>query len=160
MKKLWIALIAVSFVGVVTYAQISIGTDSEKDKNTLEIAKKEFKDLLQYGHIEVADQWMAPTYIQHNPNVPGSLEGFKAAFGPRMKPVPIKDEWLRPPTLIIVSGNYVLLMTDQKAKDEAGREYTRDHFDMVRVGDGKIQEHWDEANKIPHGPPPAAGGGR
>jgi predicted SnoaL-like aldol condensation-catalyzing enzyme len=157
MKRFCIALIAMSFTGVAIYAQTMIGVDSAKDKETLEIAKKEFKDLLQYGHMEATD-WMAPTYIQHNPNVPGSLEGFKAAFGPRMHPEPIKEEWKRPPTLIIVSGPYVLLMTDQKAKDATGAEYTRDHFDIVRVGDGKIQEHWDEADKMQHGP--ARGGGR
>jgi predicted SnoaL-like aldol condensation-catalyzing enzyme len=157
MKKFWIALGAMALMGATMIAQVSIGTDSAKDKETLEIAKKEFKDLLQYGHME-ATEWMAPTYIQHNPNVPGSLEGFKANFGPRMHPEPIKEEWKRPPTLIIVSGPYVLLMTDQKAKDAAGNDYTRDHFDMVRVGDGKIQEHWDEADKFQHGP--ARGGGR
>ena len=118
-----------------------------RTRKPFEIAKKEFKDLLQYGHME-ATEAMAPTYIGTTRTC-RAASGFKAAFGPRMHPVPIKEEWLRPPTLIIVSGPYVLLMTDQKAKDEAGNDYTRDHFDMVRVGDGKIQEHWDEAKKNP-----------
>ena len=45
-------------------------------------------------------------------------------------------------------------MWDRKAKDPAdpSKEYTWDHFDMVRVEGGKIQEHWDEAKKNPPAP--------
>jgi len=80
---------------------------------------------------------MADSYIQHNPNVPGGREGFKKFFGalPNRKPEPIKEEWKNPPTLTLVSGPYVFYMWDRKEKDPADptKEYTWDHFDMVRV---------------------------
>jgi predicted SnoaL-like aldol condensation-catalyzing enzyme len=151
MKKIAITLTLAALTALSLPAQKVVGAESAADKQTLEIAKKEFKDMLQYGHVEVADQAMAPTYIQHNPNVPGTRDGFKAFFGPRAKPEPIQDSWKRPPTLIIVSGPYVLFMTDQQAKDPANpdKTYTRDHFDIVRIDNNLIQEHWDEAKKNP-----------
>jgi predicted SnoaL-like aldol condensation-catalyzing enzyme len=124
---------------------------SAQEKKNLAIATRELKDMLQYGHLEVADEVMADSYIQHNPNVPGGREGFKKFFGaqPNRQPEAIKEEWKNPPTLTIASGPYVFFMWDRKAKDPAdpSKEYTWDHFDMVRVENGKIQEHWDEAKK-------------
>jgi predicted SnoaL-like aldol condensation-catalyzing enzyme len=135
---------------------------SDQEKKNIDIFKIEFKDMLQYGHLELADTTMAESYIQHNPNVPGTREGFKAFFGgnPNRKVEDIKPDWKNPPTLVIACGPYVILMRDQKADDPAspGTQYVYDHFDMVRIGDGKIQEHWDEAVKNP--PAPARGGGR
>jgi predicted SnoaL-like aldol condensation-catalyzing enzyme len=126
---------------------------SAEEKKNIAIATKELKDMLQYGHLEVADEVMADSYIQHNPNVPGGREGFKKFFGalPNRQPEPIKEEWKNPPTLTLASGPYVFFMWDRKAKDpsDPSKEYTWDHFDMVRVENGKIQEHWDEARKNP-----------
>jgi predicted SnoaL-like aldol condensation-catalyzing enzyme len=136
------------------YAQ-SLKYSAQEQKN-LAIATKELKDMLQYGHLEIADEVMADSYIQHNPNVPGGREGFKKFFSalPNRKPEPIKEAWKNPPTLTLVSGPYVFMMWDRKAKDPAdpSKEYTWDHFDMVRVENGKIQEHWDEAKKNPPQP--------
>jgi predicted SnoaL-like aldol condensation-catalyzing enzyme len=147
--------------GVFVYAQDKPDLKySAPEKKNIEVFKKEFKDMLQYGHLELADEDMADGYIQHNPNVPGSREGFKKFFGALNRPVePIKPEWKNPPTLVIASGPYVILMRDTQADDPAnpGQKYTWDHFDMVRIADGKIQEHWDEAEKA--APPAGRGGG-
>jgi predicted SnoaL-like aldol condensation-catalyzing enzyme len=141
---------------------------SAQEKKNIEIFKREFKDMLQYGHLEIADETMADSYIQHNPNVPNGREGFKKFFGanPNRKVEDIKPEWKNPPTLLIASGPYVILMRDTQADDPAkpGEKYTWDHFDMVRIGEGKIQEHWDEAEITAPAPggagAPAGGGGR
>jgi predicted SnoaL-like aldol condensation-catalyzing enzyme len=142
-------------VGCMTLFAQSLKYSAQEKKN-LEIATRELKDMLQYGHLEVADEVMADSYIQHNPNVPGGREGFKKFFGaqPNRQPEAIKEAWKNPPTLTIASGPYVFFMWDRKAKDPAdpAKEYTWDHFDMVRVENGKIQEHWDEARKNPPRP--------
>ena len=49
---------------------------SAQEKKNIEIATVEFKDILQYGHTEFAEKVMAPTYIQHNPNVPTGRAAF------------------------------------------------------------------------------------
>jgi predicted SnoaL-like aldol condensation-catalyzing enzyme len=138
--------------GCALFAQPSLKLSPQEQKN-LAIATRELKDMLQYGHLEIADEVMADSYIQHNPNVPNGREGAVKYFSSRgnRTPEPIKPEWKNPPTLTITSGPYVFFMWDRKAADPAdpSKEYTWDHFDLVRVENGKIQEHWDEAKKNP-----------
>jgi predicted SnoaL-like aldol condensation-catalyzing enzyme len=130
-------------------ARGSLGQLSADERRNLEIATIEMKDMLQYGHLELADTVMDPGYIQHNPNVPQGRDGFKQFMSrvPGRTPREIKPEWVNPPSLSLVSGPYVLMMWDRKDKDpnDAAREYVWNHFDVVRVENGLIKEHWDEA---------------
>jgi predicted SnoaL-like aldol condensation-catalyzing enzyme len=129
-------------------------TLSAQEKKNLEIATVEFKDILQYGHVELAEKVMAPTYIQHNPNVPTGRAAFVDFFSRARKPEPIKAEWKDKPKLTLVSGSYVFMMFKRELKDpdDASKTYPAYWFDMVRVDDGMVQEHWDSAVK---NPPPA-----
>ena len=43
------------------------GKLDKQEKETLALATEELKDMLQYGHLELADKTMDPGYIQHNP---------------------------------------------------------------------------------------------
>ena len=125
----------------------------EEQKNQ-QIAFVEFHDMLQYGHLELAEQYMAPGYIQHNPNVPQGRDGFVQYMTRLRKPEPIQAEWKTKPSLVITSGDLVLLMFDRTAPDPAdpSKKYTYNGFDMVRVDGGLIQEHWDAAKKNPPAP--------
>jgi predicted SnoaL-like aldol condensation-catalyzing enzyme len=121
---------------------------SALEKKNREIADREMREILQYGHLEVAGEVMAESYIQHNPNVPNGRAGFLKAMGNR-KPDELQPGWKNPPTMVITSGPFVLYMFERKDKDpdDPAKEYTWDHFDMLRVENGKIQEHWDEVEK-------------
>jgi predicted SnoaL-like aldol condensation-catalyzing enzyme len=132
--------------------QWNTGKLSKEEEKTLALATEELKDMLQYGHLELADKTMDPGYIQHNPNVPQGRDGFKQFMSriPGRRPEDakaIKPEWINPPALTLVNGPYCLFMWDRKAKDpdDPSREYTWNHFDVVRVENGLIKEHWDEA---------------
>ncbi len=130
-------------------ARGSMGVLSADERRNLELATLEMKDMLQYGHLELADTVMDPGYIQHNPNVPQGRDGFKQFMSrvPGRTPREIKPEWINAPSLSLVSGPYVLMMWDRKDKDpnDATREYVWNHFDVVRIENGLIKEHWDEA---------------
>jgi len=135
------------------------GKLSKEEQKTLELGREELKDMLQYGHLELADKTMDPGYIQHNPNVPQGRDGFKQFMSriPGRRPEdakPIRPAWINPPVLTLVNGTYCLFMWDRTAKDpdDATREYKWNHFDVVRVENGLIKEHWDEARI---NPPPA-----
>ena len=131
---------------------------SPQERKNLEIATVEFKDILQYGHTELAEKVMAPGYIQHNPNVPTGRAAFVEFFSRIRKPEPLKAEWKTKPTLMFASGSYVFLIVKRAEKDpdDPSKTYPAYWFDMVRVDNGMIQEHWDAAVK---NPPPAAGRG-
>jgi predicted SnoaL-like aldol condensation-catalyzing enzyme len=141
---------------VVTYGvspkppmQWNTGKLSKEEQKTLAMATEELKDMLQYGHLELADKTMDPGYIQHNPNVPQGRDGFKAFMSrvPGRTPQDIKPEWKNAPVLTLVNGPYAFMMWDRKEKDPAdpSKEYVWNHYDVVRTENGLIKEHWDEA---------------
>src|SRR6185503_3811990 len=115
-------------------ARGSMGVLSADERRNLELATLEMKDMLQYGHLELADTVMDPGYIQHNPNVPQGRDGFKQFMSrvPGRTPREIKPEWINAPSLSLVSGPYVLMMWDRKDKDpnDPTREYVWNHFDV------------------------------
>jgi predicted SnoaL-like aldol condensation-catalyzing enzyme len=132
------------------------GKLSAEEKKTLALATEELKDMLQYGHLELADKTMDPGYIQHNPRVPQGRDGFKQFMGrvPGRTPEEIKPEWKNPPVLTLINGPYSFMMWDRKSKDPADptKEYVWNHFDVVRVENGLIKEHWDEAVLVADSP--------
>ena len=136
------------------------GNLNGREKQTLALGTEELKNMLQYGHLELADKTMDPGYIQHNPNVPQGRDGFKQFMSriPGRTPKPIETAWINPSVLTLVEGPYCLFMWDRMAKDpdDASREYKWNHFDVVRAENGLIKEHWDEARINP----PRGGGKR
>jgi predicted SnoaL-like aldol condensation-catalyzing enzyme len=132
----------------IDYSKV-VFTLSRQEQRNLEIANVEFKDILQYGHVEMAEKVMAPTYIQHNPNVPTGRAAFVEFFSRIRKPEPIKAEWKDKPLLTIVSGSYVFYMFKRMLMDpdDKSKTYPGYWFDMVRVDNGLVQEHWDAAVK-------------
>jgi predicted SnoaL-like aldol condensation-catalyzing enzyme len=139
--------------------QWNTGKLSKEEEKTLAMATEELKDMLQYGHLELADKTMDPGYIQHNPNVPQGRDGFKQFMSrtPGRTPREIKPEWVNAPVLTLINGPYAFMMWDRTAKDpdDQSREYKWNHFDVVRIENNLIKEHWDEARINP--PAPAAG---
>jgi predicted SnoaL-like aldol condensation-catalyzing enzyme len=123
--------------------------NSAAEQKNEDIANTEFKDILQYGHVELAEKVMAPGYIQHNPNVPTGRDGFVNFFKAVRKPEPIKKEWKDEPEITITSGNLVLYVMKRFSQDPADptKVYKWNWFDMVRVDNGMVQEHWDMAMK-------------
>ncbi len=129
------------------------GKLSKQEEMTLALATEELKDMLQYGHLELADKTMDPGYIQHNPNVPQGRDGFKEFMShvPGRQPQEIKAEWKNPPVLTLVDGPYSVMMWNRTAKDpdDPSKTYTWNHYDVVRMENGHIKEHWDEARINP-----------
>ena len=131
----------------------NLGKRNKEENETLAMATEELKDMLQYGHLELADKTMDPGYIQHNPNVPQGRDGFKAFMSriPGRTPQEIKPEWKNAPVLTLVDGPYSVMMWDRKAPDpdDPSKMYTWNHYDVVRMENGHIKEHWDEARINP-----------
>ena len=134
----------------------NLGVPSDGERRNVALATSELKDMLQYGHLELADAGMAPDYIQHNPYVPQGREGFKRymARPASRPPEDIRPEWKSPPILTLADGPYVLMMWNMNDKDPAdpAKPYVRNHFDLLRIKDGLVQEHWDEARIDPPKP--------
>jgi predicted SnoaL-like aldol condensation-catalyzing enzyme len=106
-----------------------------------------WREVLQARHVDRAPQYLAEGYIQHNPNVATGRAAFMEFFG-QSPPEPIKetiDDLVR----IVAEGDIVVLAFRRERPDLAreGQTYTTTWFDMFRIADGKIVEHWDYGTK-------------
>lgn len=117
------------------------------------MAVEEDKDVLQYGHLELADKIMDQGYIEHDPKVPQGRDDFKQFVSriPGHKPEEIKPEWKAAPVFSLANGPFVVMMWEHKDKDPAdpSREYIWNYFDLIRIENGLVKEHWDGARISP-----------
>ena len=108
-----------------------------------------WRSVLEGGHLELADKYLAEGYIQHNPSVPTGRAGFVKFFSAFSKPAQIDAQIKAPLVSIVAERDMVVLSFVQKLPDpkDATKSYTTTAFDMFRVENGKIAEHWDATTK-------------
>ena len=108
-----------------------------------------WREVFEGGHMELADKYMAEGYIQHNPMVPTGRAAFVEAFSKRVKPVAIEPRVKAPLVAIVAEGELVVLSFVRENEDpkDATKKYTTTWFDMFRIENGRIAEHWDPAVK-------------
>jgi predicted SnoaL-like aldol condensation-catalyzing enzyme len=98
--------------------------------------------ILAGHHLDQTPNFLSEGYIQHNPNVDTGLKGFLDFFsklgGPRAIPDTVAGL-----VAIQAEGDLVTFSFVNEGKDSSGQSYTTTWFDMFRVQNGKITEHWD-----------------
>jgi len=92
---------------------------------------------------------MAENYKQHNPGVPTGRAGFVEFFSKMAKPEAIQPRIREPLVAIVAEGDLVVLsfVSEKKDPKDATKTYTTTWFDMFRVENGKVAEHWDPATR-------------
>lgn len=108
-----------------------------------------WREVFEGGHMDLADKYLTESYIQHNPNVPSGRAAFIDFFSKFTKPSPIAAQIKAPLVSIVGDGDMVVLSFVRQYDDpkDATKKYTTTWFDMFRIQDGKIAEHWDSALK-------------
>ena len=108
-----------------------------------------WREVFEGAHMELADKYMAESYIQHNPNVPTGRAAFVEFFQRVRKPAPIEARIKAPLVAIVAEGDLVVLSFAREHADpkDPAKKYTTTWFDMFRIENGKIAEHWDPAVK-------------
>lgn len=88
------------------------------------------------------DYFDGDNYLQHNTGIADGLSGLSAALeemgkqGIQMIYTNVHQ--------VLAQGNFVLALSEGTFGDEATA-----YFDLFRIEDGKIAEHWDIMAKIP-----------
>jgi len=110
-----------------------------------------WREVFEGRHMELAPRYMAEGYIQHNPNVPSGRAAFIDFFSKLSAPKPIEDRIKAPLVTMLAEGDHVMLAFVREYPDpkDATRRYTTTWFDLFRLEDGKIAEHWDGATRQP-----------
>jgi predicted SnoaL-like aldol condensation-catalyzing enzyme len=101
-------------------------------------------------NVSAANEYLAPDYVQHNPLVATGRDGFVKYFSAKWKaPLPVQPALKNPPAEVLAEGDLVTLMWKVKRPEPSDKSKTYDSywFDMFRIKDGKLVEHWDNALK-------------
>lgn len=107
-----------------------------------------WRTLLNGFHIDRAGEFIHPDYIQHNPMADTGLEGMQNFFRSLgIPPQEIPDAIPEGVVDIVAERDLVVITFPRSFTDACGREYTTTWFDMFRIRDGLIVQHWDPATR-------------
>ena len=116
--------------------------DLDKTETNRELVKNFLYDIMQGNHPEkTSDYFDSDTYIQHNTGIADGLSGLGAALetlgkqGIQMIYTTVHQ--------VLAQGNYVLAVSEG---DFGGAPTS--YYDLWRIENGKIAEHWDVMETI------------
>jgi predicted SnoaL-like aldol condensation-catalyzing enzyme len=112
-----------------------------------------WRTLIEARDTAAAEQYLAENYIQHNPNADTGRAGVFAYFSSLGAPLAIAPRVQTPLVAIVAEGDYVALV--QVDAHDLPRPYTTTWFDLFRIEQGRIAEHWDHG-RLPEGGAPRA----
>ena len=120
-----------------------VGGMNAAEQENLRIAEEWWRTVLMGRRLDQAEQYMTERYIQHNPDVSTGRDGFLQFFGAFAQPGPIPEDF--PATdEKFAEGDYVVFVWERQAEDPTtGDSYDYSFFDVLRMQDGKVDEHWD-----------------
>ena len=116
--------------------------DVEKTEENKQIAENFVKDVLMGQHPEkLTEYFNGNNYIQHNPGIADGLDGLGAALANMAQAgIEMKYDTLHK---VIGKGNFVLTVSE----GYLGGAHTS-YYDLFRIVNGKIAEHWDVMETI------------
>ncbi|MEO8465107.1 MAG: nuclear transport factor 2 family protein [Gammaproteobacteria bacterium] len=131
-----------------------------KEKANLDMVLDWWRLVIENGHLETTGKYQAVDYIQHNPSIATGQAAFVDFFKNVVKVPeknPIAEKLQRPPVVAGAKGDFVFLVfeTERKNPNDASQTYHSNSFEILRIENGKVQEHWDSAKraKLPDGAP-------
>ncbi|MEM6765081.1 MAG: nuclear transport factor 2 family protein [Bacteroidota bacterium] len=117
-------------------------TDKDKTDANKQLVEGFVNTILMKGEMDKVGEFIvADNYIQHNPDVADGLEGLGAALeAMAAQGIFMKYDQVHK---VLGEGNFVLTMSEGSLGDTPTSFY-----DLFRVEDGKIVEHWDVIEPI------------
>jgi predicted SnoaL-like aldol condensation-catalyzing enzyme len=108
-----------------------------------------YRAIVQGGRYELAEKYFTKEYIQHNPNVASGRDALVAFIKQSRPQRPIPETMTFPLISVIAEGDMVMVatVTWEDDPEKKGEKYATTHFDLYRVENGLIAEHWDHVPK-------------
>src|SRR5215471_5920086 len=122
-----------------------------QEKKNLDMVMTWWREVLYAGHFELAPKYQAEDYIQHNPNAntgrAGFIEYFTKIGRKPMNPMPKVLPAENVPVVSCARGDYLSPIFEHEEKDprNPANTYHYNSFDILRIQNGKVQEHWYSA---------------
>lgn len=121
----------------------SVATDLDRTDANKRLVLAFVDDILVNGRLEkLAGYYDGDAYVQHNPQIADGLSGLGAALQAMAKAgITLKYDRIHK---VLGEGNFVLVVSEGQF---AGKHSA--FYDLFRVRNGKIAEHWDIIETIP-----------
>ena len=134
-----ILLVAVALILTVP----SVSRADAKEEANKKLVIEFYEKAINQKDFEAAAKYFGNRYVQHNPNAPDGIEGFKTFLGFLREKFPqAKSEIKR----AFADGDYVIIHVHAvRTPGERGSAIV----DIFKLEDGKIVEHWDVVQPIP-----------
>lgn len=108
-----------------------------------------WREFLEAGQLEAAEKYLTEDYMQHNPLAATGRKAVVEFFSRFSKPKEIVDTIKTSVVSIVAEKDLVVISFARELPDpkDNTKKYTTTWFDMFRIENGKIAEHWDCAVK-------------
>jgi predicted SnoaL-like aldol condensation-catalyzing enzyme len=118
-------------------------TDLDKTAANKALVRSFVDDILVNGRMDkLAGYFDGDNYVQHNPQIADQVSGLGAALQAMAKAgVTVKYDRIHK---VLGEGNFVLVVSEGQF---AGKPTS--FYDLFRVQNGKVAEHWDTVETIP-----------
>ena len=147
-------LVATALLTLTAPAFAQSNAMTAQERANLQMVLDWWRECIEGRHLDLTTKYQSDDYIQHNINVPTGRAGFVEFFSRLGGPVnPIPAKLSNPPVIQFAKGDFVLLVWEREGKDpaDASKTYKYNTYDLLRIENGKVQEHWDYALKMPGG---------
>ena len=147
--RISLGLVAAILTGMLFSTANAQSPQSQTERNKA-VVLDFWRVVFEAQNAEAAKNYLAEDYIQHNPNVPTGRAGFVDFFSRIWKqPKPVEATLRNPPALVMAEGDLVTLVFKRQVPEptDTMKRYEAFWFDVLRVKDGKLVEHWDPATK-------------
>lgn len=117
--------------------------DHAKTQENKELARRFVEDILVNGRVDkLASFYDGDKYIQHHPLIADGVSGLGAAFqAMAAQGITVKYDRIHK---VLGEGNFVLVASEGNFAGKATAFY-----DLFRIENGKVAEHWDTVEAIP-----------
>lgn len=142
------ALAQVPPVGVADQAALLNSSDAKLAANK-KLVYDMYRTIVNGGHYELAGKFFTKGYIQHNPNVASGRDALVAYIKKTRPQRPLAATISFPLIAMVAEGDMVVVatVTNEDDPDKPGQKYDTTHFDMYRIENGLVAEHWDHVPK-------------
>ncbi len=117
-------------------------TDTDKTEENRQLVENFLYDVMQGNNLDkTPDYFEGDTYIQHNTGIADGVSGLNAALGAMAEQgISMVYDKVH---MVLAEGNFVLAVSEGTFAGEP-----TSYYDLWRVENGKIAEHWDVMETI------------
>ena len=136
----WLSILI--FTTALSILALPVSANEKLTARNKAVVRDFYTTVLIGRDVDAAPRFLRADYIQHNPQVPTGLKGFMNTFRERFAqklPPDYKRELLN----VVGEDDMVVIYVRQTWTGSDGQHHEALGFDMFRVQDGKISEHWD-----------------